>query len=165
MLLGIPPGSRYFFVVMGQYNHNQYAGTVSGRPANVQPGVVDATGTYHQFELDKRSTFQMNGFWSIHGQRQFYELGNFGTVDLSINRKFLNSKLMVTLSASDMFFTNRNTFTLSQGGIDAVGSRQGDTRRVGFSLRYNLGFKKPREDTPNPFDFDAPDALDNATKR
>ncbi|WP_307143898.1 outer membrane beta-barrel protein [Siphonobacter sp. SORGH_AS_1065] len=153
MLLGIPPGGRYFFVVISQYNHNQYAGQYEGQPLTFSRGSWTLL-SYHQLDLDSRSTLQVNGFWSIHGQRQFYELGNFGTVDMSINRKFLTSRLLITLSLSDMFYTNRNTFVLNQGNILAEGSRRGDTRRVGFSVRYNLGLKKQREESVNPFSFD-----------
>ncbi len=153
MLLGIPPGGRYFFVVIGQYNYNQYSGQYENQPLTFNRGSWTLL-TYHQLDLDSRSTLQVNGFWSIHGQRQFYELGNFGTVDMSINRKFLNSRLMVTLSLSDMLYTNRNTFVLNQGSVMAEGSRRGDTRRVGFSVRYNLGFKKQQEESANPFCFD-----------
>ncbi len=112
MLLGIPPGGRYFFVVVGQYNHNQYLGQYEGQPLRFSRGSWTLL-TYHQLDIDSRSTLQVNGLWSIGGQRQFYELGNFGTVDLSINRKFLDSKLIITLSATDMFYTNRNTFALN----------------------------------------------------
>ena len=153
MLLGMPPGGRYFFVVVGQYNHNQYVGHYEGQPLSFNRGSWTLL-TYHQLDLDSRSTLQINGFWSIHGQRQFYELGNFGTLDMSINRKFLGSRLLVTLSLSDMVYTNRNTFVLNQGRIVAEGSRRGDTRRVGFSVRYTLGFKKGREESVNPFSFD-----------
>ncbi len=156
MMLGIPPGGRYFFVVVGQYNHNQYTGRYEGQPLSFSRGSWTLL-TYHQLDIDSRSTVQVNGLWSINGQRQFYELGNFGTVDLSINRKFLDSKLMITLSATDMFYTNRNTFTLNQGNIAATGRRQSDSRRVGFSLRYNLGFKKQRDETVNPFSFEGLD--------
>ncbi|WP_288423052.1 outer membrane beta-barrel protein [uncultured Spirosoma sp.] len=153
MLLGIPPGGHYFFVVIGQYNHNRYIGQYEGQPLTFSRGSWTLL-TYHQLDLDSRSTLQVNGFWSICGQRQFYELGNFGTVDMSVNRKFLNSRLIVTLSLSDLLYTNRNTFVLNQGSVTADGSRRGDTRRVGFSVRYNLGVKKQRDESPNPFTFD-----------
>ncbi|MCX6219035.1 outer membrane beta-barrel protein [Spirosoma sp.] len=153
LLLGIPPGGRYFFVVIGQYNHNQYEGLYDGKPIAFNRGSWTLL-TYHQLELDKRSTLQVNGFWSIRGQRQFYTLGNFGTLDLSINRKFMQNRLNVTLSVSDLLFTNPNTFMLEQGSVVAQGMRQGDSRRVGLSLRYNFGLKKQRDESPNPFNFD-----------
>lgn len=158
LLLGIPPGGRYFFVVIGQYNHNQYEGQYEGQPLSFSRGSWTLL-TYHQLDLDKRFTIQLNGFWSIRGQRQFYTMGNFGTLDLSINRKFVQNKLNVTLSVSDLFFTSPNTFMLQQGSVVAQGMRLGDSRRVGLSLRYNFGLKKQRDDSPNPFTFDG---LNNA---
>ena len=153
MLLGIPPGGRYFFVVIGQYNHTQYSGQYDGQPLAFNRGSWTLL-TYHQLEIDKRSTLQLNGFWSICGQQQFYALGNFGTIDMSVNRKFWNNKLLVTLSVSDLLYTNPNTFVLQQGNVTATGIRQGDSRRVGLSLRYNFGLKKQRDESANPFSFD-----------
>ena len=156
MILGIPPGGRYFFAVVGQYSHTQYEGFYEGRPLTFSRGSWMLL-TYHQVEIDKRSLLQLDAFYSINGQRQFYELGNFGNLNLSLNRKFLGQKLTVTASLSDVFYTNQNTFALNQGNIMAEGFRRADTRRVGLNLRYNLGFKKQRDDTVNPFSFDGLD--------
>jgi hypothetical protein len=60
---------------------------------------------------------------------------------------------MVSLSVTDVFYTNKNTFTLSQGNIEAFGSRRADTRRFGLNVRYNFGLKK-RDEGVNPFSFD-----------
>ena len=86
----------------------------------------------------------------LKGQQQFYELGTFGNVNLSLNRQFLNRKLVATLVISDPFYTNQTAFTLNQGNIAANGTRQSDTRRVGLTVRYSFGLKK-REERQNMF--------------
>jgi hypothetical protein len=148
----IPPGKAFFAVVGAQLNHNVYNGIYEQKPI-----VFDkATWTFFTFQslkLDKLSTFTINGFWRTNGQQQFYELENFGQLNSSLNRQFLNKKLTVTLSMNDIFFTNKNTFTLRQGSIYAVGFRENDTRRFGINIRYNFGVK-PKEQKMDLLDTD-----------
>ena len=148
----IPPGKAFFAVVGAQLNHNVYNGIYEQKPI-----VFDkATWTFFTFQslkLDKLSTFTINGFWRTNGQQQFYELDNFGQLNSSLNRQFLNKKLTVTLSMNDIFFTNKNTFTLKQGSIYAVGFRENDTRRFGINIRYIFGVK-PKEQKLDMLDTD-----------
>nr|WP_293837710.1 outer membrane beta-barrel protein [uncultured Arsenicibacter sp.] len=154
-LLGaIPPGKRYFFVVGTQYNYNDYAGLYENRPLNFQRGSWSFF-TFHSFKIDKRSTATMNGFIRTKGQLQFYELSNFGMLNLSVNRKFLQDKLLVTLTANDLLFTNYYRFTLQQGTVAATGLRRNDTRRFGLTVRYNFGIRK-KEERVNMFNIEAP---------
>ena len=150
----IPPGKKYFFVVGAQYNHNFYEGVYEGKPLSFKRGTWTLF-TYHSLKLDKRSQMTLNGFVRFKGQQQFYELSTFGALNSSINRQFFQQKLTVTLSANDIFRTNRNEFSIAQGSIDATGTRQGDTQRFGVNLRYNFGIKKKEENTNN-FIIDPP---------
>ena len=151
-IAAIPPGKVFFAVVGAQLNHNVYNGIYEQKPI-----VFDkATWTFFTFQslkLDKLSTFTINGFWRTNGQQQFYELDNFGQLNSSLNRQFLNKKLTVTLSMNDIFFTNKNTFTLRQGSIYAVGFRENDTRRFGINIRYNFGIK-PKDQKFDMLDAD-----------
>jgi hypothetical protein len=147
----MPPVGKYFFVLGTQYNLNEYEGLYENQPLRFRRGSWSFF-TYHQLRLGSRSTFSLNGFWRVNGQLQFYELSNFGALNMNINRLFFDRKLTVTLSANDVFFTNRNEFRIAQGNITAFGSRQNDSRRVGLNLRYNFGLKK-REEQKNMFDL------------
>lgn len=155
----IPPGKKYFFVMGTQYNHNAYNGLYENKPLTFNKGSFTVF-TFHQLKLNQFTTLHLNGFVRLKGQLQFYELSNFGNLNLSINRSLLDRKLMLTLSLSDVFFTNNNRFTINQGNILANGFRKSDTRRVGFNLRYNFGFRK-KEERNNPFDFNN---LENSSK-
>ncbi len=152
ILGAVPPGKRYFFVAGAQFNYNDYNGLYENAPLAFQRGSWSFF-TFHQFKLDKVTNISMNGFFRMKGQLQFYELSNFGNLNLNVNRQFFNKKLMITLSMNDVFYTNKNNFTINQGSISAFGFRQGDTRRVGLNLRYNFGFRK-KEDRNNPFNFE-----------
>ncbi len=154
----IPPGGKYFFVVSAQYNLNDYKGNYENSPLVFKRGSWTIF-SFHQLKLDKLSTFQMGGFIRTKGQQQFYELGNFGSVFASVNRYFLDRKLQITLNGNDIFYTNKNTFTLKQGSINAYGARRADTRRFGVNIRYNFGRKK-KEEGNNPFNID-PDKVGN----
>ena len=155
LLAGIPPGGRFFFVVAAQYSHTDYEGFYEGKPLNFSRGSWRLF-TYQQLKIDGRSTLTVNAFCLLNGQQQFYELGTFGNINLSLNRQFMNRKLVATLVLSDPFYTNRTAFTLNQGNIAANGTRQSDTRRVGLTVRYNFGLKK-REERQNLFNIDALD--------
>lgn len=139
----IPPGKKFFAVVGVQYSRNIYNGLYENQTFSFDRGSYTFF-TFQSLKLDTRSTIAINGFWRTNGQQQFYELENFGQLNATINRQFLNKKLTVTLSANDIFFTNKNTFVLNQGSIRSNGYRENDTRRYGINFRYNFGFK-PKE--------------------
>ncbi|MDB5253546.1 MAG: TonB-dependent receptor plug, partial [Flaviaesturariibacter sp.] len=150
----LPPGGRYFFVAGAQYNRNFYQGLYEGKPLSFKRGSWSFF-TYQTFKINPLLQVSLNGFIRVNGQAQFYELGNFGSLNLNLTQQFLKKKLVVTLSGNDLFFTNNNTFTLKQGSVAASGFRKGDTRRFGLNLRYNFGFRKKEEG--NLFNIESPD--------
>lgn len=154
ILGAIPPGKRYFFVVGAQYNHNFYQGVYDKSPLMYKRGSWSLF-TYQTFRLTPTTQLSLNGFARFNGQLQFYELSTFGALNLSLNQQFLNKKLVVSLSATDLFFTNNNHFVLRQGTVNATGFRQGDTRRLGLNFRYNFGFRKKEEN--NLFNIESPE--------
>ncbi len=150
----IPPGGRYFFVIGGQYNYNIYDGQYSGQPLSFKKGTWTFF-TYQTLKIDKRSVFTINGFVRLKGQQQLYEIGPFGMLNASVNRKFIKDKLIVTLNMSDVFFTNKVNFSLNQGGISASGKRLGDSQRIGLNIRYNFGIRK-KDESNNMFNTEIP---------
>lgn len=148
----LPPGGNYFFVLGAQYNHNFYQGTYENEPLSFKKGTWTFF-TFHSLKLGKRSQATLNGFVRFKGQQQFYELSSFGSLNASINRKFLKDKLIIAMSISDMFATNKNDFTISQGSVTANGFRQADTRRFGINIRYNFGIRK-KEENNNMFNME-----------
>ncbi|HSU28077.1 MAG TPA: outer membrane beta-barrel family protein, partial [Chitinophagaceae bacterium] len=147
----VPPGKKYFSVVVAQYNHNFYSGLYENKPLSFKKGTWTFY-TFHNLKLDKRSLLSLNGFLRLKGQQQFYELSTFGALNASINRQFLNQKLIITLSVNDIFKSNKNEFAIKQGSVDAHGFRSGDSRRFGINLRYNFGIRKKEEN--NIFNVD-----------
>lgn len=150
----IPPGKRYFFVVGMQYNHNFYQGLYEGKPLSFRRGSYTVF-TYQTFKVTPVTQLTLSGFARFKGQLQFYELGSFGALNLSLNQQLLQKKLTITISANDLLATNRNEFTIQQGSVTASGLRRGDTRRFGLNLRYNFGLKKREE--ANLFNIESPE--------
>jgi iron complex outermembrane receptor protein len=154
-LLGaIPPGKRYFFVVGAQYNHNFYNGLYESKPLRFKKGSWTIF-TYQTFRITKLMQITLNGFARFNGQQQFYELSTFGALNMSLSQQFLQKKLIISLNASDIFFTNKNEFSINQGTVKASGMRQGDTRRFGLNFRYNFGIRKKEEN--NIFNLESPE--------
>lgn len=151
----LPPGGRYFLVIGAQFNHNFYDGVYEGKPLSFKKGTWTFF-SYQTFKIDKRSVITVNGFVRLRGQQQLYELEPFGSLNTSINRKFLKEKLVATISVNDIFFTNQNEFTIRQGSVNVSGFRRSDTRRFGFNLRYNFGIRK-KEENASMFSVDSPD--------
>jgi hypothetical protein len=87
----IPPGKVYFFVLGGQYNYNVYEGFYNGQPLSYKRGSWTFF-TYHTLKLGKYTQVVLNGFMRYKGQVQFYELSTFGTLNLSVNRQFMEKK-------------------------------------------------------------------------
>lgn len=155
ILGAIPPGGKYFIVGGAQYNHNFYQGFYEGKPLSFKKGSWSLF-TYQTFKMSNTSQITLNGFVRFNGQQQFYELSPFGSLNLSVNKQFLKKKLVITLSGSDLFYTNKNDFTLNQGSISATGFRRSDTRRFGVNARYNFGIRK--KDSGNNFlNVESPD--------
>ncbi|MEO7924407.1 MAG: TonB-dependent receptor [Chitinophagaceae bacterium] len=150
----LPPGGRYFFVLGAQYNHNFYEGRYENKPLSFKKGTWTFF-TYQTLRIDKSSQLTLNGFLRLNGQQQFYELTTFGALNASVNRKFMKDKLVITASISDMFASNKNNFSMSQGSVTASGFRQSDTRRFGLNFRYNFGIRK-KEDNNNLFNAEPP---------
>jgi hypothetical protein len=140
----IPPGKKYFFVFGVQYNYNSYEGFYENKPLTFQRGSWRLF-TYHNLRLAANTQVSLNGFLFLNGQLQFYELSNFGQLNMHISQQFLQKKLTVSLNAQDIFYTNQNEFVLLQGNVNASGIRRADTRRFGLNLRYNFGIRKKEE--------------------
>jgi hypothetical protein len=145
----IPPGGVYFFVLGGQYNRNMYDGYYNNTPLEYSRETWTIF-TYHNLKLGKRSQLTVNGFARFKSLVQFTEVGTFGMLNASINRTFLDKKLTVTLSAQDIFFSNKYNYSLDQGPISLTGERYNDSRRYAINVRYNFGvkLKEDKKDFP-----------------
>jgi hypothetical protein len=143
-MVGAVPGKIVFIVAGLQYNHNFYNGQYEGDPLSFRRGTITVF-TYQNFRLRPTTNLSINGFYRWKGQQQFYELGNFGNLNINLSQQLLEKKLTLTVGVTDLFYTNWNTFTIQQGSLRAEGYRKNDTRRFTLNLRYNFGIRKKEE--------------------
>jgi hypothetical protein len=150
---GIPPTiGKYFFFVSAEYTRRQFSGEYQGSPISYERASW-VLFTYHNFKPTKTLTLSTHGFWLINGFDKFYELQNFGALNFSASKTFLDSKLTVVATVNDIFRTNRQEFVLNQPGIYATGNRAEDTRRFGITLRYNFGITNKKPSMQNPLEL------------
>jgi hypothetical protein len=144
---GIPPGGKYFFYAGAQQNINSYNGFYQGVPLNYKRSSW-VFFMYQQLKLLPTLNVSTYGFLRTRGLQNFYELENFGSLNLSFNKSIMKKTANVILSFNDILLTNKTSFRLQQGNVNAFGTRLNDTRRVGITFRYNFGIKPKEEKKP-----------------
>lgn len=154
-LIGIPPGGKYFFAAGAQYNFNEYDGYYENQPLKYSHGSWRFF-TFHSLTLFKETKLTVNGFMMTNGWWNFYELKNFGQLNIGLTQTFLNKKLTVSLNARDILKTMGTEFTFTQSSINSFGNRYSDSQRVGINIRYNFGMKKKEENRTMP-GFEVPE--------
>ncbi|MBL0357603.1 MAG: outer membrane beta-barrel protein [Chitinophagaceae bacterium] len=144
---GIPPGGKYFFYAGAQQNINSYNGFYQGVPLNYKRNSW-IFFMYHQLKLMPALTMGVYGFMRTKGLQNFYELQNFGALNVNFNKSIMNKTANIILSFNDILLTNKTEFRLQQGNVNAFGTRVNDTRRIGITFRYNFGIKPKEEKKP-----------------
>jgi hypothetical protein len=140
-MIGIPPGGKYFFALGGQYNLMEYNGWYEGKPLQYERGSWRFF-TFHSLTLFKETKLTVSGFMMKGGQQGFYELSDFGSLNVGLTQTLMKKNLMITVNARDILHTMKTEFKLNQGGIRSYGDRYGDNQRFGINIRYNFGLKK-----------------------
>lgn len=144
LILGIPPGNKYFFYLGGLYNYTEFNGYYQSQPFHYSRSSFTFF-TFHEIKFKSDFTFNVQGFMRLRALQTFYELNTFGGAMVSANKSILRKKANIILSVNDIFRTNQVSFTFKQNGQTIVGKRINDTRRFGITLRYNFGLK-PKEE-------------------
>jgi len=144
---GLPSGHKYFMYLGVQFNYIQYNGTYENLPFNYsRDSWTFFTG--HQFKATPTLNFNLNAWMYVNGFRLLNELKTMGQLNLSATKTFLNKKLAIILSGTDLLKTNKSLFHLQQGDVLVNGSRITDSRRCGITLRYNFGINHTEEKKP-----------------
>lgn len=144
LMLGIPPGKKYFFAVGTQYNLNDYEGYYENEPFSYQRGGWRFF-TFHSLSLTKSTKLNVSGFAMYKGSYGFYELEPFGSVNVGLTQTFFDKKLQITLNCRDVLQTMKFRATLQLGSQNVEALRYTDSRRIGISVRYNFGIKDKPE--------------------
>ena len=93
---GLPPGGTYFGIVGIMYNYRIYKGLYQNQPLDFRRGSWSIF-TYHELKFNKTTFMSVNGFLRIKGVQNFYEIKNFGSLDVNFNKKFPKQKVQLML--------------------------------------------------------------------
>jgi len=94
------------------------------------------------FLLPKGFKFELSGWFSsptIWGGT--YLTGSMGSLDVALEKKFLEDRLSLRVACSDVFFTSYWTAHMSYGELSVSGSGGWESRIVRMQLSYNFGNK------------------------
>lgn len=97
----------------------------------------------HSFKLPWNLTAEISGYYSgpgIWGGVFVYK--SSGNLDVGLQKKFLNDKLNVKLSGSDLFYTSGWRGGSIFNGLNSTGSGNWDSRRASINLSYSFGNQK-----------------------
>ena len=144
MMVGIPPGKKYFFAIGAQYNYSNYKGIYENQDFTFKRGSWRFF-TFHALNLFKQTKLTLSGFMMVNGQQNFYKLKNFGQLNLGLTQTLFKQKLTITISARDILKTMVTKFDFDQGSTSINGDRYTDNQRFGINIRYTFGIKKKEE--------------------
>ncbi len=97
----------------------------------------------HTFTLPKGFKGEISGWYSGPGVwGGVFEFEDSWSLNLGLQRKFLNDQLNVRISASDIFFQSGWNGVSEFNGLISTGNGYWDSRRVSLSLSYNFGNQK-----------------------
>ncbi len=141
---GIPPGKKYFFYAGTQMNIVNFDGFYSNVPFKYSR-TSWTIFMLHNYKITPTLNVTLNGFMRLNGVANFFEFDPFGTLNFSASKTALKKKMTITLSANDMFATNRIRFKVDVPNFVGSGYQYPDSRRVGIAIRYNFGIKPKLE--------------------
>lgn len=151
LVLGIPPGKKYFFYAGTQMNIINYNGLYNGVPFKFHRASWNVF-MFQNYKPTPTFTASLNGWMRINGVTNFFETKTFGTLNATFNKIILKKKFNVILSVNDIFRTNVQNFSIDVPMFAANGQQYSDTRRVGIALKYNFGLK-PKPEKKQGFDI------------
>lgn len=94
----------------------------------------------HTIKLPKGFTGEVSGYYSGPGVwGGVFKYESNWSLDLGLQRKFLQDRLNVRLSAQDLFYQTGWDGVSSFNGLISEGSGRWDSRRVSISLSYQFG--------------------------
>ncbi|MCC6724853.1 MAG: TonB-dependent receptor [Saprospiraceae bacterium] len=124
----------------GNFSHtNNQADYGNGKVVDVQ-AFSYSIYQQHTFDLPKGIKLELSGWYSgpgVWGGVFVYDPSY--SIDFGIQKKFLQDKLNVRLSANDIFYQSWWSGVSKFNGMVSEGSGKWDSRRIGASISYRFG--------------------------
>lgn len=144
-IVGIPPGKAYFFGLGAQYTDVTYNGVYGQKPFQFN-NKHWRFFTFHSLRIFKNTKITAFGFYLKNFAWNFYQVEDFGQLNMNISQTFLKQQLTISINVRDVFYTNKQNFVFEQGDVKMSGLRQSDTQRFGINIRYNFGIRPKTKD-------------------
>ena len=130
-----------FFNLSASFINNQ-ADYGNGQIVDVQ-AFTYTFFTQQTFPLFEKMKGEISGYYSGPGVwGGVFQYESSWSLNLGIQRKFLNDQLNIKLAANDIFYQAWWEGVSIFGGLESIGSGKNDTRRVTLSASYNFGNQK-----------------------
>lgn len=94
-----------------------------------------------QLKLPYEIQFEISTFFSSNELSGIYKKGKFFYADAGLRKSFLNKNMLVQISFSDFFRTNRYIGYSQTDITDYFYNDRFDSRRIGLTIRYHIGGK------------------------
>ncbi len=130
-----------FFNFSSSYIDNQ-ADYGNGQVVDVQ-AFTYSIYSQHTFPLAWQVRGEVSGYYSGPGVwGGVFEYESSWSLNLGLQRKFLNDQANVKLAVNDIFYESYWEGFSNFAGLESYGSGRNDTRRVSLSASYNFGNQK-----------------------
>ncbi|MEQ1553698.1 MAG: outer membrane beta-barrel family protein [Ferruginibacter sp.] len=142
LFAGVPPGAikNYYFFIGGMYSNIKINGVYDNAALNFSAKSFKYY-TVHEIQATKNTNVELFGYWLVNTQLELAKFKNFGGVFLNISQDILKRKAQVSLYFNDVFYTQGTNYVFAQGAISSSGNNTTDSKRIGFTFKYNFGGK------------------------
>jgi Outer membrane protein beta-barrel family len=82
---------------------------------------------------------EINGYYMTKSQQEFLTLNSQGSLSVSLQQKVLGGKGKISLSANDIFYTEKNSGTIKYQDIDLQYFQRESSRNIRLGFTYSFG--------------------------
>jgi hypothetical protein len=90
-------------------------------------------------KMTKTLSAEINGYYMTKSQQEFLTLNSQGSLSVSLQQKVLGGKGKISLSANDIFYTEKNSGTIKYQDIDLQYFERESSRNIRLGFTYSFG--------------------------
>lgn len=145
-LSGNIPVTKWFSTnVYTEFTHTNYKSKLYTEELN-SSGNLWFISVNNRFNLNKGWSFELSGIYRTSMVSSQFLLGEYGFVNIGIQKKILKDKGNLKLSVNDLFYTKVNKGTINNLALtDANYHNVGDSRFVSLTFTYSFGKNLAKE--------------------
>lgn len=118
--------------------------------ATPQNGFMINANSSNKINLNKTTKLQLDAYYSSPFKTGLFSVGEMHSIDLGINKQFLNKQLQVAVLVKDIFNrSSLNNFESTVNSVKQVYAQNDNNRFIRLSASYSFGNKKVNEKLRN----------------